>query len=136
MINNKKFNLLDLEFISVKSIENYAYKDLFEKYGIINYKDLETRINDGTIKDKFLEESVLDVKQGIGVRLSDISTDSLRINDEMSEILDRLKIFDFQKLSEYIANDNQIVMGNMFLLNGFKMVTTLLEEAKDKKKAR
>ena len=32
MINNKKFNLLDLEFISVKSIENYAYKDLFEKY--------------------------------------------------------------------------------------------------------
>lgn len=136
MINNKKFNLLDLEFISVKSIENYDYKDLFKKYGIINYKDLETRINDGTIKDKFLGEAVLEVKQGIGIKLSDILTDSLRINDEISEILDRLKIFDFQKLSEYIANDNQIVMGNMFLLNGFKMVTTLLEEAKDKKKAR
>ena len=133
---NKKFNLLDLEYISVKSLENKDYQNLFREYGIVNFKDLESRINDGLIKDKFLEEAVLDVKQGFGITLSDISTDSLRINDEISEILDRLKIFDFKKLSEYIAVDNQIVMGNMFLLNAFKMVTSLLEEANNKKKAR
>lgn len=133
---NKKFNLLDLEYISVKSLENKDYQNVFREYGIVNFKDLESRINDGLIKDKFLEEAVLDVKQGFGITLSDISTDSLRINDEISEILDRLKIFDFKKLSEYIAVDNQIVMGNMFLLNAFKMVTSLLEEANNKKKAR
>lgn len=133
---NKKFNLLDLEYISVKSLENKGYQNMFREYGIVNFKDLEIRINDGTIKDKTLQEAVLDAKQGFDINLSDISTDSLRINDEISEILDRLKIFDFKKLSEYIAVDNQIVMSNMFLLNAFKMVTSLLEEAKDKKKSR
>lgn len=135
MINRKKFNLLDLDYILVDSINNDLYEKLFKKYEIRTFKDLDELIKDGTIKDKFLEGIIEDRKAGIGIQLKDVSTDCLKNDLTAKSLLEKLHINDFQELSVYIGNENQEVINNMYLINAFKMVAKLITE-KNKNKTR
>ncbi len=135
MIKRKKFNLLDLDYILVDSINNDLYEKLFEKYEIRTFKDLDELIKDGTIKDKFLEEVIEDRKACIGIQLKDVSTDCLKNDLTAKSLLEKLHINDFQELSVYIGNENQEVINNMYLINAFKMVAKLIAE-KNKNKTR
>ena len=133
MINRKKFNLLDLDYILVDSINNDLYEKLFKKYEIRTFKDLDELIKDGTIKDKFLEEVIEDRKAGIGIKLKDVSTDCLKNDPVAKNLLEKLNINNFQELSVYIGNENEEVINNMYLINAFKMVAKLITEKSNKK---
>ncbi len=135
MINRKKFNLLDLDYILVDSINNDLYEKLFEKYEVRTFKDLDDLIKDGTIKDKFLEGIIEDRKAGIGIQLKDVSTECLKNDSVAKKLLEKLNINNFQELGIYIGNENEEVINNMYLINAFKMVAKLITE-KNKSKTR
>lgn len=128
----KKHNLLDLEYISVESIKDDVYEKLFDKYDIKNFKDLQERIEDGLIKDKYLEEMIYERKKGIGIKLKDISTDNLKFDPIAKIILEELNINNFYELGVHISNGNLI--DNMSLLNGFNTVAKIVSNNNKNKK--
>lgn len=131
----KQFNLLDLNNILVDSIDNDLYEKLFEKYEIRTFKDIENLLLDGTIKDRYLEDLVEERKNGIGLKLRDLSTECLKNDKVARAVLANLNIDNFQQLGKYIGEENPKVINNLYLLNAFHMAAKLITE-KNKSKTR
>lgn len=125
----KRRNLLDLENINVDSLTSKeVYNSLFSKLGINNYADLEKYIKDGVIKDEFLIEEVNLKKNGINIKLRDISTERLKVDEKTSFALEHYGIHNYQELGIYIGNNTLMIADNMFLLNAFKVTASLVLE--------
>ena len=121
--------MLDLENINVDSLtSNEVYNTLFSKLGINNYADLEKYIKDGVIKDEFLIEEVNLKKNGINIKLRDISTERLKVDEKTSFALEHYGIHNYQEHGIYIGNNSLMLADNMFLLNAFKVTASLVLE--------
>jgi len=123
MINKNTKNIFAKEYIFAKA-ENY--EEIFRNFGIVTLEDLELRINDGTIKDKFLENMLEEKSLGIGLELKEISTDSLRFDPKVSIILDEFELDNFEQLEVFInalenkkQEVNPLIKGAYALAKGF-----------------
>ena len=110
------------------------------------YYVVQTKVNDGvgsiritndmlkSLKQDVTEEqlykwSIANLKKnGINIKLRDISTERLKVDEKTSFALEHYGIHNYQELGIYIGNNTLMIADNMFLLNAFKVTASLVLE--------
>ena len=121
--NKGRISIFDLNNISTKRLEEDGNsKRILNKYNIKTYKQLESLINIGEIKDYYLISSLYFMKEKFQIELEDVLTTALRVNKTANSILTTYNINTFQELKDAIDDDIKQVVNNAFLQNALRLV--------------